>query len=110
MQLNKFGQKKSDAPHKRVNYEDHSLKFLEWTSHLGFEKTFFGRIFYQIFNELERRLLVKRLLTVFVFCLALSYLVFFQLELPYDFKVGDVVKYDVVSPFSFEMTDEVTTE
>ncbi len=110
MPLNKFGSKKADAPHTRVNYEDHSLKFLEWTKHLGFEKTYLGRIIYQIFNELERRLLINRLAAVFVFCLALSYLVFFQLELPYDFRVNDIVKYDVISPFSFEMTDEVTTE
>ncbi|MBC7370432.1 MAG: HDIG domain-containing protein [Bdellovibrionaceae bacterium] len=109
MPLKKFG-KKSDAPHKRVNYEDHSLKFLEWSNHLGFEKTVFGRIFYQVFGELERRFLIKRIGAIFVFCLALSYLVFFQLELPYDFRVGEVTKYDVVSPFSFEMTDEVTTE
>ncbi|RYZ82818.1 MAG: HD family phosphohydrolase, partial [Proteobacteria bacterium] len=108
--LNKFGQKKSETPHKRVNYEDHSLKFLEWTSHLGFEKTFFGRLFYQIFHELDRRLFVQRLAMIFTFCLILSYLLFFQIELPYDFRVGDVAKYDVVSPVSFEMTDQVTTE
>jgi membrane-associated HD superfamily phosphohydrolase len=108
--VNKFGQKKSDAPHKRVNYEDHSLKFLEWSHQLGFEKTFFGRILYQFFSELERRLLIKRLGAIFIFCLALSYLVFFQLELPYDFRIGETTKYDVISPFGFEMTDEVTTE
>ncbi|WP_413288016.1 HD family phosphohydrolase [Bdellovibrio sp. HCB337] len=110
MQLHKFGPKKADAPHKRVNYEDHSLKFREWATHLGIEKTFFGRIFYSVFEELERRLYLKRIGTIFAFCLVLSYLIFFQLELPYDFRVGDVAKHDVISPFSFEMTDEVTTE
>jgi len=110
MPLHKFGPKKTDAPHKRVNYEDHSLKFLEWTSHLGIEKTFFGRLFYNLIEELERRLYIKRIGLVFAFCLVLSYLIFFQLELPYDFRVGDVAKHDVISPFSFEMTDEVTTE
>lgn len=110
MPLHKFGPKKIDAPHKRVNYEDHSLKFLEWASRLGFEKTFFGRIFYSSFEELERRFYLKRVGTIFAFCLILSYLIFFQLEMPYDFRVGDIAKHDVVSPFSFEMTDEVTTE
>jgi hypothetical protein len=110
MPLNKFGSKKPDAPHTRVNYEDHSLKFLEWTHHLGFEKTYFGRLLHILFRELERRLLIKRLGLVLVFSLILSFLIFFQLDLPYDFRLGDVVKYDVVSPFSFEMTDEVTTE
>ena len=109
MPLKKFG-KKSDAPNTRVNYEDHSLKFLEWSKHLGFEKTYFGRLFTQIFNELERRFQIKRIGAIFLFCLGLSYLVFFQLELPYDFRVGEVTKYEVSSPFSFEMTDEVTTE
>jgi hypothetical protein len=110
MPLPKFGPKKTDAPHKRVNYEDHSLKFLEWASHLGFEKTYFGRIFYHFYEKLEHRFYLKRIATIFSFCLVLSYLIFFQLELPYDFRVGDVAKIDVVSPFSFEMTDEVTTE
>ncbi len=110
MPLYKFGPKKTDAPHKRVNYEDHSLKFLEWTSHLNFEKTFFGRIFFHLYHEFEQRLYLKRIATIFSFCLVLSYLIFFQLELPYDFRVGDITKSDVVSPFSFEMTDEVTTE
>lgn len=110
MPLHKFGTKKSDAPHKRVNYEDHSLKFLEWTSQLGLEKTFFGRFFSSSFEELERRFYLKRTGTIFCFCLLLSYLIFFQIDVPYDFQVGDIVKHDVVSPFSFEMTDEVTTE
>jgi hypothetical protein len=110
MPLNKFGPKKSDAPHKRVNYEDHSLKFLEWTHHLGFEKTLFGRVLDNIFRELERRLLVKRFGLILLFSLVLSFLMFFQVDLPYDYHVNDVAKYDVISPFSFEMTDEVTTE
>jgi hypothetical protein len=110
MPLPKFGPKKTDAPRKRVNYEDHSLKFLEWASHLGFEKSFFGRILYHLYEELEQRLYLKRVATIFLFCLVLSYLIFFQLELPYNFRIGEVAKFDVVSPFSFEMTDEVTTE
>lgn len=110
MPLPKFGPKKTDAPRKRVNYEDHSLKFLEWASHLGFEKNFLSRFFYNLYEDLERRFYLKRVLTIFLFCLTLSYLIFFQLELPYDFRVGDMAKADVVSPFSFEMTDEVTTE
>lgn len=110
MPLNKLGSKKTDAPHKRVNYEDHSLKFLEWTHHLGLDKTFLGRILHNAFEELERRLLIKRLSLVLLFSLILSFLIFFQFDQPYDMRIGDVVKSDVVSPFTFEMTDEVTTE
>ncbi|HEY8270047.1 MAG TPA: HDIG domain-containing metalloprotein [Pseudobdellovibrionaceae bacterium] len=86
------------------------MKFLEWASHLGFEKTFLSRFFYNLYEELERRFYLRRVTTIFLFCWALSYLIFFQLELPYDFRVGDVAKVEMVSPFSFEMTDEVTTE
>lgn len=98
--------KKKEAPQSRVNYEDPSRKFLAWVNHLGWEKTFLGRWA----SELEDRLSLRRALLLFAFCLGLAYLIFFQIQVPYDFQVGDVATVDVVSPLNFEMTDEVTTE
>jgi len=97
---------KKDIHATRVNYEDHSLKFLDWVDSIGLEKTFLGR-FAQLIDE---KFFVRRAAVTFLYCVLLSYTIFFQLDIPYKFNVGDVAKFDVVSPFAFEMTDEVTTE
>ncbi len=97
---------KKDTAHSRVNYEDPSLKFLDWAEHLGLEKTFFGR--WLVY--LEERYSARRILFLFIFCLVLSYLIFFQMVIPHNIRVNQVASVDVLSPFSFEMTDEVTTE
>ena len=54
---------KADVPHKRVNYEDHSQKFLNWVDHLGLERTFFGRLAV----HLEEKFSVRRFAFVFLF-------------------------------------------
>ncbi|HEY1080430.1 MAG TPA: HDIG domain-containing protein [Bdellovibrio sp.] len=100
------GTKKGESPATRVNYEDHSLKFLDWVDSIGLEKTYFGR-FMQI---MEEKFFVRRALLIFLYCVLLSYTIFYQLDIPYNFNVGDVAKYDVAAPIGFEMTDEVTTE
>ncbi len=100
------GSKKSESHATRVNYEDHSLKFLDWVDSIGLEKTFFGRALHM----LEERLFVRRAAFIFLYCVLLSYTIFYQFDVPYNFNVGDVAKYDVTSPIGFEMTDEVTTE
>ncbi len=97
---------KKDSPATRVNYEDHSLKFLDWVDSIGLEKTFFGRTL----SELEERLYIRRAAVIFLYCVLLSYTIFFQFDIPYNFDVGDVAKFEVASPIGFEMTDEVTTE
>lgn len=99
-------QSKKDAPNTRVNYEDPSLKFLDWVDSIGLEKTFFGR-FIQL---LEEKLYIRRAALIFLYCVMLAYTIFYQFDIPYNFAVGDVAQVDVVSPFGFEMTDEVTTE
>lgn len=99
-------QKKGESPATRVNYEDHSLKFLDWVDSIGLEKTFFGRFV----QTMEERFFIRRAALIFLYCVLLSYTIFYQFDIPYNFTVGDLAKYDVTSPFSFEMTDEVTTE
>lgn len=98
--------KKGESPATRVNYEDHSLKFLDWVDSIGLEKTFFGRIV----QIMEEKFFVRRAALIFLYCVLLSYTIFYQFDIPYNFTVGDVAKFDVVSPIGFEMTDEVTTE
>ncbi|QDK45091.1 HD family phosphohydrolase [Bdellovibrio sp. ZAP7] len=100
------GSKKNESHATRVNYEDHSLKFLDWVDSIGLEKTFFGRALHM----LEEKLFVRRAAFIFLYCVLLSYTIFYQFDVPYNFNVGDVAKYDVTSPIGFEMTDEVTTE
>lgn len=99
-------QKKGESPATRVNYEDHSLKFLDWVDSIGLEKTFFGRIV----QLMEEKFFIRRAALIFLYCVLLSYTIFYQFDIPYNFTVGDVAKFDVVSPMGFEMTDEVTTE
>ncbi|KHD87828.1 MAG: HD family phosphohydrolase [Bdellovibrio sp. ArHS] len=98
--------KKGESPATRVNYEDHSLKFLDWVDSIGLEKTFFGRMV----QIMEEKFFIRRAALIFLYCVLLSYTIFYQLDVPYNFNVGDVAKFDVVSPIGFEMTDEVTTE
>ncbi len=98
--------KNKDVAHKRVNYEDHSLKFLDWVDRLGLERTFLGRMA----GRIEDKLQTRRFAFVFIFTLILAYAITFEVRTPLEFQIGEVVKYDVVSPVSFEMVDEVTTE
>ncbi len=110
MDSKKPGSKKSkfskDEFLARVNYEDHRLKFSDWVSRFGLERTIFGRLF--IF--LDEQILIRSLLVIVGFCVLLAYFITFEISVPYDYKIGDVAQSDVVSPMSFEMIDEVTTE
>ncbi len=105
MQRNKHS-KKNESHATRVNYEDHSLKFLDWVDSIGLEKTFFGR-FAQL---MEEKFFVRRAASIFLYCVLLSYAIFFQFDVPYDVHIGDVARFDVISPIGFEMVDEVTSE
>ncbi|MEZ0392192.1 MAG: HD family phosphohydrolase, partial [Pseudobdellovibrionaceae bacterium] len=104
--MSRKGPGKIKDAHTRVNYEDHSLKFLDWVDRLGLERTFLGRIAVRI----EEKLQTRRFAFVFLFALVLAYAITFEVRTPMDFQIGEVVKYDVISPVSFEMVDEVTTE
>ena len=91
---------------KRHSYEDPSMKYLDWVHQLGLEKTIFGRYL----NWLEVTFSLRKVFTVLLFCLVLSYLIFFQIRIPHTYKVGEMATVDIISPLTFEMVDEVTTE
>lgn len=92
--------------HWRHNYEDHSLKFLDWVDHLGLERTWFGRFII----ILEKKFQIRRLAFIFLFSIVLAFVITFEFHSDLDFKLGELTKFDVISPISFEMVDEVTTE
>jgi hypothetical protein len=96
----------SEEAHRRINYEDHSLKFLDWVDRLGIEKTVIGRLFV----ALDDRVQLRKMAFVFGFSLVLAGTITFEFKTPMDYQVGDIAKTDVVAPLSFEMVDEVTTE
>lgn len=98
--------KKKENTHTRVNYEDHSLKFLDWVDRLGLERTFFGRFA----GRIEEKMHIRKFAFVFLFALVLAYAITFEIRTPMNFQIGEVVKFEVISPVSFEMVDEVTTE
>ena len=60
--------------HTRVNYEDHSLKFLDWVDRLGLEKTTVGR--WAVW--LEEKLYIRRFALVFLFTWVLAYAITFE--------------------------------
>lgn len=107
--LNKLNPKKSGHKkdiHSRHNYVDHSRRFLEWVNSLGFDHTPVGKLV----NRLDKRFSLRRLALIFLFCLGLSLLVFFDFDYVYDAKVGSVATADIQSPISFQIVDEVATE
>jgi putative nucleotidyltransferase with HDIG domain len=96
-----------DTPHSRHRYEEsQSNEFLEWVNRLGWEKTLWGRIVLR----LEESLSIRRLAYTFAFSLILSLALSFEIDIPLDYKVGDVAPLTLTSPISFQMVDEVSTE
>lgn len=92
--------------HQRVNYESNSKKFLEWAKSIPSQKSFIFRII----NSINQEFSLKYIFLVYVYSLVLTTLMFFQIHVPYDLDIGQVVKNDIVSPLDFQMVDEVTTE
>ena len=78
--------KKNDS-HHRINYEGPSHHFADWVNQLGFEKTFVGKWLY----HLDKHFYLRTSLLVFFFCLILSYIIFFQIVIPYKFEIGEGV-------------------
>ncbi len=95
-----------ESMQRRAKYIDHSLEFLNWVNELGFERTWLGRTAQRL-DEIFR---VRRLSLLFLFGLALSFLMFFDFDLSYSYRVGDKAVRDIKSPMSFEIVDEVSTE
>ena len=98
--------KTPDEPQLRENYTDPSQKFHDWVQSLGFERTWIG----QLINRFESRFQARKYGLVFLFSIVLAYALNFEIRTPMNYRIGETARTDLVSPLSFEMVDEVTTE
>jgi putative nucleotidyltransferase with HDIG domain len=80
--------------------------YTEWVDSLGLDRTRFGKTL----ADLEYRFQMKRLALVFVFSLALSYMLLSNWHFAYRLSVGDIVRNSIVSPTTFDFIDESVTE
>lgn len=104
--MQRLKNRKKEIHHTRDYWEDPQNHFAEWVSARDWARSKFGKYFL----EVERRFKVSRLGFVFLYCLMLSFVIFYQLRPQIDLRVGQVAPMDVTSPISFEMIDELTTE
>lgn len=63
----------------------------------------------EVFTPHNRAQIFKFSLS-FAFCLILSWFALYRFTPPLSLKVGDTAKVDVVSPFAFEVLDQLSTE
>jgi putative nucleotidyltransferase with HDIG domain len=107
MDKRKSSFKKSvDEIHLRSKYMDPSRRFVEWVHGLGFESTPVGRAF----TALNQRFYLRNWAFIFIFCLFLSVLIFWDVGVYHQVSLGNVAPVDIKAPISFQMTDEVATE
>ncbi|MGE0528689.1 MAG: HD family phosphohydrolase [Bdellovibrionales bacterium] len=98
--------KAAEERHWRSRYTDPSQRFLAWVHDLSFERTTLGRLL----SRLDERYHLKNRSLVFAFCLLLSFLIFWDVDVYHQVALGDVAPADIKSPISFQMVDEVGTE
>ena len=91
----------------RSGYADSSRDFADWVNSLGLEKTWWGRFL----AYLETRFQFQRFSIIFVYCLFLSSIVYFDMNFSYvGYELGSVVPNDVKSPVAIEIVDEEQTK
>lgn len=95
-----------DEIHLRSKYMDPSRRFLDWVGSMGFQQTRAGYVL-QVLNE---RYGLKNWLLIFIFCLGLSFLIFWDVDVYHQVKLGGVAPADIKSPITFQMVDELATE
>ncbi len=61
-------------------------------------------------ESIDNEFSLKYIILVYLFSLLLTSLMFFQVHVPYDLELGQMVSKDILSPMDFQMVDEVTTE
>ncbi len=98
--------KSLDNIHLRSKYIDPSRRFVEWVNGLGFETSLAGRIF----QYLDERFNLRNWSLIFIFCLGLSFLIFWDVDVYHQVNLGNVAPADIKAPISFQMTDEVASD
>jgi putative nucleotidyltransferase with HDIG domain len=97
---------KDEDLHIRENYSDHSQKFHDWAQRMGIERSPILHFFLRI----DERFLLRRFALVFFFAMLLAIAMNFEIRTHVDYEVGDIAKEDIVSPVSFTMVDQFTTD
>ncbi len=96
-----------DEVHWRAKYSDPSRRFLDWVRDAGFGQHSYAM---RLYTMLDERLGVKAWASIFVFCLLLSFVIFWDVDVQHEVSLGDVASSDIKSPISFTMNDETATE
>src|ERR1035437_10351573 len=94
-----FFRKSLDEIHLRSKYIDPSRRFGEWVTELGFEATPLGRAM----NALDQYFSLRSWALIFVFCLGLSFLIFWDVDVYHHVSLGNVAPADIKAPISFQM-------
>lgn len=90
----------------RENYSDHSQKFHDWVKRLGIEKSPVLRLAL----HMEEKYRLRRFAVVLGFAFLLAVAMNFEIRTHINYEVGDIAKEDIVSPVSFVMVDQFTTD
>jgi len=101
-----FFRKNTDEVHTRSRYTAPSRRFHDWIRGLRFEQTTFGHLV----QAIDDRFSIKSWLFVFLFCLALSFVIFWDVDVFHEVASGDVAAADIKSPISFQMVDASASE
>src|SRR5665213_3008565 len=101
-----FFRKSLDEIHLRSKYIDPSRRFGEWCNQMGINDTPLGRVI----NAMDERFSLRNWALIFVFCLGLSFLIFWDVDVYHQVNLGNVAPADIKAPISFQMTDEMATE
>jgi cyclic-di-AMP phosphodiesterase PgpH len=96
-----FFKKNSDEVHLRSKYSAPSRAFHDWISDLRLEQTFLGNFV----SSINERFNLKGWVFVFIFCLVLSFVIFWDVNVFHEVAAGDVAHSDIKSPISFQMVD-----
>ncbi len=92
--------------HTRSKYSAPSQRFHDWMREIQFEQTFFGRAIF----ELDQRFHIRRWFFIFMFCLLLSFVIFWDVNVFHEVASGDVAPADIKSPISFQMEDSSASD
>ncbi len=96
----------------RKNLQKHSISkeksapFLDWVKSLPFNQGFFRKFW----RDFDQRSKIRWWSLVFLYCLVLSSIVFFEINFNESVDVGRPAASDIKSPISFQVVDERATE
>lgn len=96
----------------RKNLQKHSISkeksapFLNWVRGLNINQGYFRKFW----RDFDKRLRVRWWSLVFVYCVLLSSIVFFELNFNEQVELGQPAASDIKSPISFQVVDERATE